>query len=184
MSNTAKKSAGLLLYRRKDSSVEVFLAHMGGPFWEKKDDGSWSIPKGEFEDETPLDAALREFHEETGLSPQGNFMELAPVKQPSGKTVFAYALEFDCDPSVIKSNTFSLEWPKGSGVMREFPEIDRAAWFSLSVAKRKMLKGQIALVEQLQKALGISPSEAMPDETTTKSTPPPKEKKDGQLSFL
>src|SRR2546430_2327544 len=149
MKHKAKKSAGLLLFRRRDSSVEVFLAHMGGPFWRQKDDGSWSIPKGEFEDEAPLAAARREFQEETGLAPDGEFLELPPVKQASGKVIFAWALEWDCDATKIKSNTFALEWPKGSGVMREFPEIDRAGWFSLVEARKKLVKGQVPLLENL-----------------------------------
>jgi len=152
-SRKAKKSAGLLLFRRKGSSVEVLLAHMGGPFWEHKDAAAWSIPKGEFEDEAPLDAALREFQEETSLIPKGDFLELTPVKQPSGKTVFAWALEWDCDATRVKSNTFSMEWPKGSGVMKDFPEIDQASWFSMAEAHRKILKGQIPLLDQLQSKL-------------------------------
>jgi predicted NUDIX family NTP pyrophosphohydrolase len=153
MKDKAKKSAGLLLFRLKKSSMEVFLAHMGGPFWEHKDFRAWSIPKGEFEDEAPLDAARREFQEETSMTPEGNFIELAPVRQPSGKTIFAWALEWDCDAAKVKSNMFSMEWPKGSGQMREFPEIDRAAWFSLDEARQKILKGQIPLLDQLQAKL-------------------------------
>src|SRR5712691_5631757 len=113
MKAKAQRSAGLLLFRRKGPSVEVFLVHMGGPFWQHKDDASWSIAKGEFEDEAPLDAARREFHEETGMAPEGNFLELPPLKQPSGKVIFAWAVEWDCDATKIKSNTFALEWPKG-----------------------------------------------------------------------
>jgi len=153
MKDKAKKSAGLLLFRLKKSSMEVFLAHMGGPFWEHKDVRAWSIPKGEFEDEAPLDAARREFQEETSMTPEGNFIELAPVRQPSGKTIFAWALEWDCNAAKVKSNMFSMEWPKGSGQMREFPEIDRAAWFSLDEARQKILKGQIPLLDQLQAKL-------------------------------
>jgi len=154
MQGRPKTSAGLVVFRRQDSSVEVFLVHMGGPFWQHKDDGSWSIPKGEFEDdEAPLDAARREFQEETGLTPDGKFLELPPVKQPSGKVIFAWAVEWDCDATKIKSNTFALEWPKGSGVMREFPEVDRAAWFSLTEARRKLLKGQLPLLDELDRIL-------------------------------
>ncbi len=149
MKSKARKSAGLLLFRRKET-LEVFLAHMGGPFWQHKDEGAWSIPKGEFDEELPLDAARREFREETGFSPEGNFIELTPVKQSGGKTVFAWAIQGDCDPAKSKSNTFSMEWPPGSGVMREFPEVDRAAWFSLAEARKKIVKGQIPLLEQLE----------------------------------
>ena len=150
-----KKSAGLLVFRRKDSGTEVFLVHPGGPFWQRKDEGAWSIPKGEFQDEPPLEAAVREFQEETGLSPSGNFLELSPIKQAGGKTVFAWALEWDCDPTTIKSNTFTMEWPKGSGVMREFAEVDRAGWFNLKEARKKLLKGQVPLLEQLREMLGV-----------------------------
>ena len=153
MISKTKKSAGLLVFRRKGPLLEVFLAHMGGPFWERKDEGAWSIPKGEFDEETPLNAAIREFSEETGLVPEGKFIELTPVKQPSGKTILAFALEWDCDAAVIKSNTFSLEWPKGSGTMCEFPEIDRAAWFPLDQARRKIVKGQIPIIDELQKLM-------------------------------
>jgi predicted NUDIX family NTP pyrophosphohydrolase len=154
MKSKTKKSAGLLVFRRKDSSVEVFLVHMGGPFWQHKEDGAWSIPKGEFEDnEAPLEAARREFQEETGLMPEGEFLELPPVKQSSGKTVFAWAVEWDCDATKIRSNTFSMEWPKGSGVMREFPEADRAEWVSLAEARQKLVKGQVPLLEELEKLL-------------------------------
>ncbi len=149
-----RKSAGLLPFRRKDSNVEVFLAHMGGPFWAHKDEGAWSITKGEFEEEEPpLQAALREFQEETGMTPAGKFIELSPIKQPGGKKVFAWAVEWDCDPARVKSNTFALEWPKGSGVIQRFAEIDRAAWFPLPVARQKILKGQRPLLEQLQNVI-------------------------------
>src|SRR5262249_17758679 len=114
-----RQSAGLLVFRRKNGVAEVFLAHMGGPFWSKKDEGGWTIPKGEFDIEKPLEAALREFEEETGLKPEGNFLELASVNQAGGKTVFAWAVEWDCDAINIRSNNFTMEWPKGSGQMRE-----------------------------------------------------------------
>jgi predicted NUDIX family NTP pyrophosphohydrolase len=150
-----KKSAGLLVFRRSGASPEVFLVHMGGPFWQHKDEGAWTIPKGEFEDnEAPLAAAQREFQEETSLTPEGQFLELAPVKQASGKVVFAWAVEGDCDATKIKSNTFSIEWPKGSGAIREFPEVDRAGWFSLVEARKKLVKGQVPLVDELEKVLG------------------------------
>jgi len=153
MKSGRRKSAGLLVFRKRAGEIEVLLAHMGGPFWQGKDEGAWSIPKGEFEAEEPFEAALREFEEETSLRPTGNFIELTPVKQPGGKTVYAWAVEFECDATTIKSNRFSMEWPRGSGRMCDFPEIDRAEWFSLSVARKKILKGQAALMDQLQQAL-------------------------------
>src|SRR5262249_17953346 len=126
----AKKSAGLMLFRDLPAGLEVLLVHPGGPFWSKKDEGAWSIPKGEFEDgEQPLDAAIREFEEETGCRPVGEFLALDPVKQPSGKLIFAWAIPFDFDPSSLKSNTFAMEWPPKSGRQQEFPEIDQAEWF-------------------------------------------------------
>jgi predicted NUDIX family NTP pyrophosphohydrolase len=149
-----KKTAGLLLYRIRDSAVEVFLVHPGGPFWAKKDEGAWSIPKGEFaDDEQPLSAARREFQEETGFSMEGNFMALAPLKQRSGKLVYAWALEGDCDAGAIKSNLFSMEWPPRSGKRQEYPEVDRASWFTLESAKRRIVPGQIAFLEELQQML-------------------------------
>src|SRR5205807_8201425 len=121
----SKKSAGLLLFRETAAGLEVLLVHPGGPFWAKKDDGSWSIPKGEFEDgEEPLAAAKREFEEEMGVPATGEFMLLKPLKQPSGKLVFAWAVRSDFDPSRLKSNMFSMEWPPKSGLQREFPEVD------------------------------------------------------------
>lgn len=147
-----KKSAGLLLYRHKeDHSIEVLLVHPGGPFWRNKDDGAWTLPKGEFgDDEEPLAAAKREFREETGAdAPDGNFLSLKPIKQKNGKIVHAWAIEGDFDPGSLRSNLFQQEWPPKSGRMRQFPEVDRAAWFSPLVAKRKMLSGQGALVDEL-----------------------------------
>lgn len=150
----AKRSAGLLLYRDRGSGTEVFLVHPGGPFWKNKDGGSWSIPKGEFEaDEDPLEAAKREFEEETGLAANGEFLPLQPVRQPSGKIIHAWAHEADLDAEAVKSNSFSMEWPRGSGRMAQFPEIDRAAWFLIEAAKRKMLKGQLPFLEQLQRII-------------------------------
>jgi predicted NUDIX family NTP pyrophosphohydrolase len=150
-----KQSAGILLYRNTDGRVEVFLVHPGGPFWAKKDDGAWSIPKGEFADgEEPLEAAKREFQEETSFSIKGTFMPLNPLKQPGGKTVYAWAVEGDVDPRMVYSNTFSMEWPRGSAKTKSFPEIDRADWFDLDMAaKVKILKGQLGLLEQLSKKL-------------------------------
>ena len=147
-----KQSAGVVLYRLRDSKVEIFLVHPGGPFWTKKDAGAWSIPKGEFaDDENPLATAKREFAEETGCIIDGNFIELTPVKQPGGKLVYAWAVEGDCRAESIKSNLFTLEWPPRSGKRKEFPEVDRAAWFDLTTAKDKILKGQVALLEDLQR---------------------------------
>ncbi len=149
-----KKSAGLLLYRKALGSIEVFLVHPGGPFWAKKDDGAWSIPKGEFaEDEDPLTAAKREFREETGFGVPGQCEPLEPVRQPSGKLVYAWAVQGDVDAQALKSNTFAMEWPRGSGKTQEFPEVDRAAWFAIDLAKRKILKGQVAFLDQLAQRL-------------------------------
>ena len=134
--------------------MEVFLVHPGGPFWAKKDDGAWSIPKGEFvEGEEALDAAKREFQEETGSSIDGIFKPLKPVKQPGGKTVYAWAVEGDLDAVAIRSNTFSMEWPPKSGKTQSFPEIDRAGWFDLDTAKVKIFKGQLGLLEQVEELL-------------------------------
>jgi len=146
----AKKSAGLLLYRQGSEGLEVLLAHPGGPFWAKKDDGAWSIPKGEFDDpEDPLAAAIREFEEETGARPAGEFIALKPIIQPGGKLVYAWALRADFDPASLKSNQFSMEWPPRSGQQRSFPEVDRAEWFGLEAASRKVLKGQAGFLDQL-----------------------------------
>jgi predicted NUDIX family NTP pyrophosphohydrolase len=146
----ARTSAGLLMYRRREGNVEVFLVHHGGPFWEKKDLGSWSIPKGLFDEgEDPLAAARREFKEETGCAVTGEFIPLTTRKQPGGKVVHAWAVEGDCDASSIKSNIFSMEWPPRSGKLRMFPEVDRAGWFTIDVAREKILKGQVGFVEEL-----------------------------------
>ena len=149
-----KESAGLLLYRRRQGNLEVFLVHPGGPFWARKDLGAWSIPKGEHQlDEEPLAAARREFREETGMEPHGLLRPLKPIRQAGGKVVQAWAFEGDADPSVIRSNTFAMEWPPGSGRNETFPEVDRAAWFEMDEAKIKILKGQVALLNELQAAL-------------------------------
>jgi predicted NUDIX family NTP pyrophosphohydrolase len=140
----------------RDEDVDVFLVHPGGPFWAKKDAGAWSIPKGEFETEQPLVAAMREFEEETGLKISGDFIELKPVKQKGGKIVYAWAVEADFDASDIQSNMFKLEWPPKSGVMRDYPEVDRAGWFDLETAKLKMLASQAGLIEQLQEFLSAA----------------------------
>ena len=139
----SKKSAGLLLFRETIAGVEVLLVHPGGPFWARKDDGSWSIPKGEFaDDEEPLAAAKREFEEEVGAPPAGDFVPLDPVRQPSGKLVLAWAVRSDFDPSKLTSNTFSVEWPPRSGRQQEFPEVDRAAWFGTFRSKEFSLKDE------------------------------------------
>jgi len=149
-----KRSAGVLLFRRKEREIEVLLAHPGGPFWKNKDDRAWSIPKGEYGvSEDPLAAATREFAEETGFTPSGDFIPLGEIRQPGGKLVAAWALEGDFDAAIVRSNTFSMPWPPGSGVLREFPEIDRAEWFPLEIARRKILKGQAELLERLTKHL-------------------------------
>jgi predicted NUDIX family NTP pyrophosphohydrolase len=155
-----KTSAGLLLYRRC-TELEVFLVHPGGPFWSRKDAGAWSIPKGEFADaEEPLQAAKREFMEETGFTISGEFRDLDPLKQPGGKIIYAWAIEADCDPAQIRSNLFSLEWPPKSGKMQHYPEVDRAAWFNISEARKKILVGQVGFIEQLIAALGTIESES------------------------
>lgn len=145
-----KKSAGLLMVRYRDSNLEVFLVHPGGPFWAKKDEGAWSIPKGEYTDEEdPLTAARREFKEETGCEAAGDFIPLSPLKQPGGKIISAWAFEGNCRAETIKSNTFTMEWLPRSGRQAEFPEVDRAAWFSIEQAKKKILKGQVGFIEEL-----------------------------------
>jgi predicted NUDIX family NTP pyrophosphohydrolase len=146
----AQKSAGILLYRRGASGLEVFLVHSGGPLWARKDAGAWSIPKGEYhDDEDALTAAKREFAEETGIVVDGACTPLEPVKQPGGKVVHAWALEGDCDATQIVSNSFTMEWPPRSGRQTEFPEVDRADWFGLDDARVKMSKGQSSLLDQL-----------------------------------
>ena len=147
-----KVSAGLLMYRFRGDAVEVLLVHPGGPFFSGKDEGVWSIPKGEVDEgEHELAAALREFQEETGFPVAGPFTPLTPVKQKGGKIVKAWAFEGDCDPELLKSNMFRLEWPPRSGRLREFPEVDRAAWFSLDEGRRKINPAQIDLLEELRR---------------------------------
>lgn len=150
----AKTSAGILLYRNRPGGIQVFLAHPGGPFWARKDDGAWSIPKGEYDpSEDPLAAARREFTEEIGLALQGPFEALGQLTQPGGKVITAYAVEGDVDAASIASNTFELEWPPQSGKMCRFPEVDRAAWFELETACRKLLPGQRAFLDRLTKSM-------------------------------
>jgi predicted NUDIX family NTP pyrophosphohydrolase len=150
-----KQSAGLLLYRSRNGFLEVFLVHPGGPFWRNKDDGAWTIPKGEFSGEPPLEAAKRELKEETGFSVRGPFIELTPIKQKGGKWVYAWAIEADVDPEKLKSNTFTVTYASGSS--KEFPEVDRADWFSIEVAKEKILESQVRLITQLVEKLEHSP---------------------------
>src|SRR5512143_3220301 len=149
-----KTSAGVLLYKWENSVLKVFLVHPGRPFFAKKDAGAWSVPKGEIDEgEDALAAAKREFEEETGCRPEGNFIPLSPVTQKSGKVVRAWAVEGDCDAETIRSNTFTLEWPPKSGRMKEFPEVDRAGWFTVGEAKEKINPAQIALLEELARIL-------------------------------
>ena len=147
----AKRSAGLLLYRQDGRGIQVFLAHPGGPFWSRKDRGAWTIPKGEIgEGEDPLEAAKREFAEEIGIALDGDFIPLQPVKQRGGKVVAAWAIEGDCDAAAIRSNVFSMEWPPKSGKLAEFPEVDRAGWFTLDEAREKIIDGQLPLLDELR----------------------------------
>jgi predicted NUDIX family NTP pyrophosphohydrolase len=152
---TSKQSAGILLYRKlKTGPLEVFLAHPGGPFWKKKDAGVWTIPKGEFRNEEPaLDAAIREFREETGATLTGPFTALSPIRQKGGKRVYAWATPGDLDPAAITSNTFEIEWPRGSGRQQTFPEIDRAGWFTLADARQIINPAQAGFLEELEEIL-------------------------------
>ena len=152
-----QRSAGILLFRRRRGTIEVLLAHPGGPFWAKKDEGAWSIPKGVYEPgEDGLSAARREFAEETGAQTEGEAVALGAFRQSSAKTVDVWAIEGEFDPARLKSNTFALEWPPRSGRRREVPEIDRVQWFALDEASRKMLKGQGPILQALLRGLGIS----------------------------
>ncbi|HEX6048531.1 MAG TPA: NUDIX domain-containing protein [Gemmatimonadaceae bacterium] len=151
-------SAGLLLFRRAGDAIEVFLAHPGGPFWKERDAGAWTIPKGVVEEgEDLLDAARREFAEETSIPPIGPFLPLGSVRQKAGKLIHAWAWEGDADPASIVSNTMRTEWPRGSGRWIEFPEVDRCAWFDPATAKQKMNPAQAELVDRLQAALAVAP---------------------------
>jgi predicted NUDIX family NTP pyrophosphohydrolase len=152
---TAKRSAGLLMYRRCAHGPEVLLVHPGGPFYAKKDLGVWSVPKGEIEEGADeLTTAIRELREETGIEATGPYLPLGEVRQKSGKTVVAWAFEGDCDPAETRSNTFRLEWPPGSGRFQEFPEVDRAAFFDLAEARRRILPAQSPLLDRLEAGLG------------------------------
>jgi predicted NUDIX family NTP pyrophosphohydrolase len=153
----ARRSAGILMYRRRGHGIELLLAHPGGPFWAKKDLGAWSIPKGEYrEGEDPLVAAKREFEEETGIRPEGDFLSLGEVVQPGRKIVSAWAVEGDLDVAALKSNMFELEWPPKSGRHAQFPEIDRAQWFAPAEAGEKILKGQRPFIDRLLAAVGAA----------------------------
>jgi predicted NUDIX family NTP pyrophosphohydrolase len=150
----SKKSAGLLMYRFRDGLLEILLVHLGGPFWAKKDKGAWFLPKGEIAPgENELSAAKREFEEETGLQAVDPFLALGSVKHKSGKAVTAWAFEGDCDPSALKSNTFTIEWPPRSGKQQEFPEIDRAAFFTMEAARDKMHPAEFEFATRLAAAL-------------------------------
>ena len=150
----AKRTAGILLFRETPRGLEVLLVHPGGPWWTRKDDAAWSIPKGLIDDgEDPLDAAKREFREETGGSPDGEAIALEPLRQPSGKILHAWAMRGEFDPATLTSNSFSMEWPPGSGRQQEFPEVDRAGWFTIEGAGRKILKGQAPLLAELRRKL-------------------------------
>jgi predicted NUDIX family NTP pyrophosphohydrolase len=153
----AKRSAGLLMYRRREGHLEVFLVHPGGPFWAKKDLGAWSISKGEYvEGELPLEAARREFEEETGFAVEGDLLELGAVQQAGGKIVSAWAFEGDCDPGKLVSNRCQVEWPPRSGRQIEIPEVDRGDWFSIAGAKEHILKSQVPFLERLSSLLSPS----------------------------
>jgi len=159
-------SAGILLYRFTNEELELFLAHPGGPYWVNRDDGVWSIPKGLFDqDEVPLEAAKREFKEETSFEVDGEFIPLGKLKQPGGKIVHAWALEKDIDATQIVSNTYAVEWPYKSDKWRRYPEVDKAGWFGLEEARKKILKGQLSFINRLLEAIGRhSEIEASPQE--------------------
>jgi predicted NUDIX family NTP pyrophosphohydrolase len=153
-SKTRKQSAGLLLFRRRKDDLEVLLAHPGGPFWREKDEGAWTIPKGEIhDDEDLLEAARREFSEETGYRPTGETIPLGAGRQPGGKIVHVWAMEGNWDPAQLVSNTFQMAWPPNSARLQEFPEVDRAEWFGLKEAREKILRGQAVFLDRLGAAL-------------------------------
>ena len=155
MSRRTEISAGILAFRRTGRRLEVLLGHPGGPYWRKRDEGAWSSPKGVVVSDDLLACARREFNEETGLTADGEFVALAPVKQKSGKTVHAFALEADFDLSRASSNSFEMEWPPRSGRMQSFPEVDRIAWFDLATARKKILPGQLPLIDELAERLAL-----------------------------
>jgi predicted NUDIX family NTP pyrophosphohydrolase len=152
----AKESAGLLLYRRRNATLEFLLVHPGGPLWKNRDTGAWTIPKGEIQaNEDPLSAAQREVREELGFCPDGKFIPLTPVKQKGGKVVRAWAIEVEWDPAKLKSNTFSIAWPPRSGKLQEFPEVDRAAYVDLATATTKINPAQVPLLVELERKLAM-----------------------------
>jgi predicted NUDIX family NTP pyrophosphohydrolase len=149
-----KESAGLVVFRTRGRLIDVLLVHPGGPFWARKDEGAWSIPKGEIDpSEDPLSAALREVREELGWAPEGDVIRLTSIVQKAGKLVHAWSVAGDWDPATLQSNTFELEWPRGSGRMQRFPEVDRAAWFPLPEARKRILAAQAPLLDELEQLL-------------------------------
>jgi predicted NUDIX family NTP pyrophosphohydrolase len=151
----ARKSAGVVVYRRQGNGIEILLVHPGGPFWQKRDLGAWSIPKGEYADHEDAEAtARREFTEETGWTIAGEMTPLGDIRQKAGKTVTAFAAECDFDPATLESNSFEMEWPPRSGRVASFPEVDRAGWFSLADAREKIIEGQRPLLDRLEELLG------------------------------
>jgi predicted NUDIX family NTP pyrophosphohydrolase len=163
----SKKSAGILMYRFNKNQIEFLLVHPGGPFWEKKDLGAWSIPKGEFDTEDALETAKREFFEETGALIEGKLTPLTPQRQKSGKIVHVWAVEGNLDASSIKSNLFEIEWPPKSGRKQLFPEVDKAEWFSFPTAIQKISQGQIAFISELIEKLGIYKQSLAPNDDAT-----------------
>jgi predicted NUDIX family NTP pyrophosphohydrolase len=154
MAKSRKISAGMLLFRRTAGKLEIFLAHPGGPFWTRQEEGTWTIPKGVIEEgEDPLDAAQREFREETGIEPQPPFLPLGSIRQKAGKTVHAWAWEGDADASTIVSNLMRIEWPRGSGRWQTYPEVDRCAWFDPRGAREKINSAQAELIDRLEQLL-------------------------------
>jgi predicted NUDIX family NTP pyrophosphohydrolase len=158
MGRTTTVSAGLLLFRRGPAGVELFLAHPGGPFWRGRDEGAWTLPKGAVEaGETPLDAGIREFREETGIEPRPPYLPLGSVRQKAGKTVHAWAWEGDADPEAIVSNRMRIEWPRGSGRWQSYPEVDRCAWYDEATARWKLNAAQAEFVGRLLERLAAEP---------------------------
>jgi predicted NUDIX family NTP pyrophosphohydrolase len=157
MKGKQKLSAGILMYRWKHKELQVLLVHPGGPYWANKDAGSWSVPKGEFEaGQDPLENAIREFKEETGQEVSGNFLPLDPLRQKSGKIIYAWIVEGEFDEGNVVSNNFKLEWPPKSGQFKEFPEVDKAGWFTLEEARVKIIPGQTGFLNQLVNKIGAS----------------------------